>query len=85
MFWPRRCSSLCSVRGSGIALPELGIAVRLEYSQAEVFHYLIWNVKWMPAFAKLVSELIIVQRKKTQISTSKVILTPRKGELFSPS
>jgi hypothetical protein len=65
-----------SVLSAGVrsALYELGIAVRLEYSQAEVFHYLIWNVKWMPAFAKLVSELIIVQRKKTQISTSKVIL-----------
>lgn len=64
------------------ALYELSIAVQLNAPQSEVFHYLIWNIKWMPAFARLVSSLILVDRKRVQISTSGVILASTEKVLY---
>jgi hypothetical protein len=64
------------------ALYEIGQAVRLEHPQSEVFHYLIRNVKWMPAFAKLVSEVILLHRKKSWVSASGVMIKQAKEELY---
>jgi hypothetical protein len=73
-----------SVLSAGVrgALFELGQTIALTEPQAEVFHYLIRSVKWMPAFAKLVSVVILLNRKKSWVSASGIMIKQAKEDLY---
>jgi hypothetical protein len=73
-----------SVLSAGVrgALSELGQTIRLTAPQADVFHYLIRNVKWMPIFAKLVSVVIQLNKKKGWVSASGIMIKQAREDLY---
>jgi hypothetical protein len=73
-----------SVLSAGVhdALLELRNVIPPKYPQAEVFHYLVRNVKWMPAFARVVSAIIMMNRKESWVNASGVMIKQARERLY---